>query len=326
MKNFSIILFTILICLSTSNFNDEEENDFQTNYDESKMMILLLGPTRSGKSCFINTITSYNFAKTGDDSGDSTTKDHEIYESFIDGFSRREKYKIVDSMGLDDSDESGISDPMILASTLIGIKEEIQKNNGILKSIYIFESLTNDSNQIQKTINKLKGAFGEEISKNIVVILNKNPNPNKRRLNNIINKLKSEKIEHYIHWLSGCGKNKLSDEYYDQMKELHSMTSETDSITAKQLGKFLENLEKEGRNIFHENKDNIFKKFRKYYNYGSLALSLLQVMNLQFLVASNIAAVALEKIYEKLEENPKFLVSLAIEDRLKKYFNKKKDL
>ena len=43
-------------------------------------------------------ITTNNFAKVGDDSGDSTTKDHEIYESFIDGFPRKEKFKIVDSM------------------------------------------------------------------------------------------------------------------------------------------------------------------------------------------------------------------------------------
>jgi predicted GTPase len=313
MDNFLWIFIILFISFLSNNY---------TYNSNANKIILILGPTRSGKSCFINTITGYNLAKVGDDSGDSTTKDHEIYESFIDGFPRPEKFKLVDSMGLDDSDESGLADPMILASTLYSLREEMEKTNNILKSIYVFESLTNDSNQIQKTIKKIKAVFGEEISKNIVVLLNKNPKPNKRRLDALINKIKNENITSYIHWLSGCGKDKLSDEYYQQINNLHNFTAETDSITAKQMKVFLDELEEEGKRIFAYDEENIFKKYKKYFEYGGVGILLAGFLNIPVLLLANLAYFGFQNLYSHLYMDEKFLISVAIENRIKTAFNK----
>jgi len=319
MKYIAIIL---IIFSHIFVMNKAQNNDL--GYKRQKKMILFIGPTRAGKSCFINMITGKNLTLVGDDSGDSTTKEYNIYESIVDGFPTREKYKLIDMIGLDDSDESGLADPIILANLLYGLKEEMENTTSILKSIYVFESLTNDANQVQKTIKKLKAVFGEDVGNNIVAVFIKNPRPSKKRMDTLKQKLKDENVNSYIHWLSGCGN--FSDDYLNQMIYLYRLTNESKFIKESGINNIYSDLIEEGKSVVKNNKNEIFNKYKKYIEYTAIGLTFANMIGLPMLIFSNIAVYGLEKLYTDVLLDKKFLLSLAIEERMKTHFKKKDDL
>ena len=160
----------------------------KTNADNKlySRFIGLIGPTRAGKSCFINTITGNNFAKVGDEEGESTTKASTIYEAKIDGFTEKEKFFILDSMGLGDFDRDAKGDFFSITDTLlttINHLEKSEKGRKTLNAFLLFESLGNDSNNLNNSIKKLIAVFGDNIVKSIIVIFNKVHNAHLKRKN-----------------------------------------------------------------------------------------------------------------------------------------------
>ena len=142
----------------------------------------------------------------------------------------------------------------------------------------------------------------------------------------LIQKIKNEGIKYHIHWFSGCGDDDLRNNYYEQMKELSHMTKSSRTINFDKIDSLFNTLHEEGINIFNNNKKKIVDEYLKYYRLGSLGLALFQIINIPFLVASNLAVEAYDNIYSRLYSEPRFIVSLAIEQRIKKQFKVKEDL
>lgn len=115
---------------------------------------LLIGPSQSGKSSFINTLAKKEIAKSGSGDGKSTTGACSTYEVTIPGLS---KVDIIDVPGT--RDNQGLSDERI--------KEEIHKTLLSLDSkqidgIILFEPVDRDTSSINLTLQMAKSLFGME--------------------------------------------------------------------------------------------------------------------------------------------------------------------
>jgi putative ribosome biogenesis GTPase RsgA len=333
MKQYEIFSLLLMLLFINANcqFSDLEyvlnkDRQSSSHNQNNIPMIVLAGPTRAGKSCFINMITKKELTTVGDDSGDSTTKESKIFISKIDGFPSNNYYKLIDTMGLDDTDESGLGDPIILSNILKQLKNEMEKTNSILKALYVFESLTNDANQLQKSIKKLKALFGEDISTIMVVILNKNPRPNKKRLDRLTQIIRKENIEKQIVWKSGCGEDEISDNYYNQMEILSAMTNNYITINPIFITVLYKQLVEEGKIVFEKNPIITLQRWIGYFNAGTLGLAFASMINFPVVLISTFALSSLHNYIDEFLINKEFLVTLAIEKRMKAIFNKKSDL
>jgi predicted GTPase len=289
-------------------------------------LILLVGPTRAGKSCFINTITGKNLTIVGDDSGESTTKVSTLYESKIDGFPEKLQFSIIDTMGLDDTEDTEFSDPIVIANTTLEIRN-ITKNKMIeVDAILVFESLTNDYNKLDNTLKKLKAAYGNDISEHIIVILNKNPKPHTMRLEKLKKTIDNHKVK-YIHWKSGCSFQNVGEVYYDQMNNLHEMILKLKYFSRDKIEEIVKTLISEGRSLLKKStQTNVIEKIKKYVLIGSAGLAVLQFLNLPAFVLTNFATYGFNELIVFLENNENFLISLAVEERIKENLKKKDDL
>jgi tRNA U34 5-carboxymethylaminomethyl modifying GTPase MnmE/TrmE len=310
-NTFVLRLLIILLCQKLS---------FTTT---ANGLLLLMGPTRAGKSCFINTITARNLTIVGDDAGDSTTKTNELYTSKIDGFDMKKDFNLVDTMGLNDSEESEFADNIIFANTLVFIKNIMKSNNRSLDSILIFESLTNDSNQLGKTIKKLIVIFGEQVSRNSIVVLNKNPRPNEKRIKRLISIADNYKMK-YLNWKSGCGYDAIHDTYYDQMSFLENTIKNNKPFTLIELENIFNKLREEGKKIFDNKGIAKVRLVKALGSIGTLGMFAFSALNLPAVVISNIAVWSADQIWEYFNknENINLIISLAIEARIRETFKR----
>jgi GTPase Era involved in 16S rRNA processing len=289
--------------------------------DDNKGIFLLVGPTRSGKSCFINTISGKKFAMVGDDAGESTTKTGHIFESRIDGFDEKKQYHLVDTMGLDDTQESQLADHIIIANTTLFIRDLLEEKKLPLDAILIFESLTNDSNQLEKTLKKLMTVF-DNINERSIIVFNKNPKPHPNRLKKLVETAQRNGNLPYIHWKSGCGN--LDDSYYDQMIDLKENISKIKKLTLDEISNIIKTLIKEGKDIYHRDEKRVHLKIKGLLSIGGTALLALQALNLPSYFIYGTAVWASEEIFKYFSLNEILHITLAIEERVKNKFNNDK--
>jgi GTPase SAR1 family protein len=309
-----IIIFICLILFS--NYQALEKDD----------LIVLLGPSAAGKSCFINTITNSKHAKVGDDSGESTTKIEEIFRSKIDGFNNNIKINLMDTMGLEDTNESALNDPMILTGIIFKIQEMLKKTQKNLKAILIFESLSNDTNKLENTIKKVKAIFGNSITSNIIVVLNKNPKPSPRRLEKLIKVIKTHNLMH-IHWKSDCNdKHEVEDIYYQQMTHLQELLDMTNPYDQEFINNLINKRVDDGHSIFKKMNQATFSKYSKYFGIASAAMTAMNILNVPAAILMNVALWSFNEIYSQLKDNQPFLFFLAADDLVTKAFKKSDNL
>jgi GTPase Era involved in 16S rRNA processing len=321
MNSFLALAQYFIILITLLNNSCCNQNKFIKN-----KLILLVGPTRAGKSCFINTITGKNLTVVGHDSGESTTKLSHSYESKIDGFPEKSSFSLVDTMGLDDTEDSEFSDPMVISNTTLEIRNITRSRLTDVDAILVFESLTNDYNKLDNTLKKLKAAYGQDISEHIIVILNKNPKPHPKRLAKLKKIIESHNVK-YLHWKSGCSSKSVNEIYYDQMNYLHNLILNIKVFSREKIQNLVDTLLSEGRNVLKKtSQNNMMHKLKKYVFVGSAGLAAIQYLNLPAFILTNIATLGFNELIVYLENNENFLISLAVEERIKESLKKKDDL
>jgi GTPase SAR1 family protein len=310
-----LVIFTCLMLLITTNCNSVILNK----------LIILIGPSRSGKSCFINTITAKYLTVVGDDSGESTTKHSMIFVSAIDGFPEKDPFILIDTIGLDDSEESEYADPANLANQILALEKITQTKNIDVGAILVFESLKSDKNKLNNTLEKIKSVFGDQINENIIVVLNKKPKPHPKRLERLQNIIKNHKVK-YIHWKSPCSNRLISENYYDQIKELHQLILNIEPLPRGKLSKIILYLIKEGREILNkincEKKETVNKWLGKYVFIVSAGLLASNVFCLPSFLLANVASELFSHFNKCDKQNENVLILLAIEERFKETFRK----
>jgi GTPase SAR1 family protein len=310
----------ILIFICLLNLYSSQRNLLQNRF------LVLFGPTRAGKSCFINTITGQKFANVGDDSGESTTKVSHIYKSKIDGFPENGHFTLIDTMGLDDTEDSEFSDPSVICNTTLIMRDYMKVKKIDLDAILVFESLTNDSNKLDNTLKKLFAVYGDNIAQSIIVILNKNPKPHPKRIEKIKAIIEKHKVK-YLHWKTGCNPKYLTDIYYDQMSYLHSIIhSRRKKYYRNEINMNISKMIIEGKEILRTmEKIKLSSKLKKWVMLGTAGLMIFQMLNLPSFVLTNLVSFGMEELLTYLESNENFLVLLAVEERIKNKFTKKKE-
>jgi hypothetical protein len=152
------ILFIVPVFSEISDLNKNNSREFT---------ILLLGQTRSGKSCFVNSILGKNLAKIGSEDGEPTT---EKMSNFTAKLENNILLNLIDTKGLENS-------PSDLFTLYEVINSTANKIN--IDSIFYLYSLTSEANTLKSDLEKIKFIFGG--LKNLNIIFTKGTKVIKRK-------------------------------------------------------------------------------------------------------------------------------------------------
>jgi len=140
-------------------------NSQQISLNFPAQTFLVFGPTRYGKSKLINDLLGNDYARIGEENGQSTTKHPRLYT----GKTPLGYYvNFVDSPGI--YDNTGISEAQI--------KKEISdmialKTNADSITILLVESLSESSIQIPNTLKRIIDIFGSNCISSIIIVVTK---------------------------------------------------------------------------------------------------------------------------------------------------------
>ena len=154
MDNFLIVKINLLIV---------NMSDYIGGY-------LLIGPSQSGKSSFINIISSSRLAEVGVGNGISVTTTPQLYD--IPQTILNSKIILVDLPGFYDT-RLHLSEKEILKSTKIKMLECLAKGIEI-KGFLIFESIASELLTLPNCFEKLSRILGVQAMNSSIVIANKN--------------------------------------------------------------------------------------------------------------------------------------------------------
>ncbi|TNV79050.1 hypothetical protein FGO68_gene8470 [Halteria grandinella] len=147
-------------------FQKVPDQVFSISLKNKELILVTFGPTRAGKSSFINKMANKHLARVGEDQGESTTTEVSIHTGIVKGCHLR----LFDTPGLNDS-KLRFSDKELQEKVKITLLEHSEK--GQLDALLLFESCYSDSNQLRNTLNKAQQLFGTFFRKSAVVIFTK---------------------------------------------------------------------------------------------------------------------------------------------------------
>jgi GTP-binding protein EngB required for normal cell division len=128
---------------------------------------IVIGPSQTGKSMFVNSIAGKKIAKVGDGSGTSVTEDYKRYQidysPVLD-----DSVVLIDMQGFDDS-RLHSSNEEIVEKIQAAILEGEEKINGII----VTESISGDSIHLLRTLDKIYTICGDSIKKSIIILATK---------------------------------------------------------------------------------------------------------------------------------------------------------
>jgi tRNA U34 5-carboxymethylaminomethyl modifying GTPase MnmE/TrmE len=146
MKKFLLILYLTFLPEILNSTNEEKS-------------ILLIGPLRSGKSCFVNSILGRNLAIVGDDDGEQTTQVSFPYQGKIDDLDL--KLRIIDTAPLTNNNYSYLFD-------IIKDQSEYTGKQGI-DLILLFSSLRDENPSLKFDLEKIKFFLNEMKGVSLIV-------------------------------------------------------------------------------------------------------------------------------------------------------------
>jgi GTP-binding protein EngB required for normal cell division len=173
-------LFLLLLNLW---FVFSHDYDLVDKNDTREFNILLLGQSRSGKSCFVNSILNKKLAKVGSDDGEPTTEKMSFYSGIL-----KDKIivNLIDTKGLDSSSRDLLN--------LYEITNSLENKTKIDLILY-FYSLTSESKTLKSDLEKIKFIFGN--LSNLEIILTK-----AEKINKTYNKYIQDTLKEYSNEIS----------------------------------------------------------------------------------------------------------------------------
>jgi GTP-binding protein EngB required for normal cell division len=186
--------------------------------------ILTFGPTRVGKSSFINTYSGQHLVDVGDERGISTTSVVSVYNVVPVGRTAA-LTSIVDVPGLDDT-RLEQSNKQIRHKIEIALLERFTCE---LDAVLVFQSLAGDSMTMLISLVQLQQLFGQEITTSVVVVFTKETNSaaKKSHYESVCNEIKVP----FVYWRNS----------YSTLEETFNLPQET---LADQIGNLLEKVSK----------------------------------------------------------------------------------
>lgn len=133
-------------------------------------IILLFGPSRAGKSSFINTLARRTLAPIGSASNESTTISVTPYNISVRTQNNNNNLLLIDIPGINDS-KLRMSNAEINAR----VEEKILSltTQDSLSCILVFESLASQPSHLRSTLCALEGLLGANYKQSVVVVLTK---------------------------------------------------------------------------------------------------------------------------------------------------------
>jgi len=133
----------------------------------SDLTVMLFGPSRSGKSSFVNTAMNSNKAAVGAATGYSTTTNAANYIMTVKNSTT---INVLDTPGLYDN-------RLQLSNREVKKKVEIilleHSKNDYLDAILVFETVADDKVELPRTLSNLEDILGSNYKSSVIVVLTK---------------------------------------------------------------------------------------------------------------------------------------------------------